>query len=534
MAATTMTSCEAVVHHDSIAKLAPCGARSLAQLSDDELLANTRRLVGRSNQLLAALLVHLSEVEVRGVHRTRSCASLYTYCIYELRFSEDAAARRSAAARFAKAFPALLDAVAAGELHLTGLLMIGPHLTPENHENVLGRAKFRTKKELTKLVRELNPLPEVPDRIEPLGPAPARRATSPTWEQMVTSWSPEVRELAPGARPADWANLIDGTPNAAERANDGRDPCRAGGGGRGGGHGNESRFEDVTSELCATNDEALPVGPAPMDLPPVAGPQHFQIQFGSTEEHVQLVERAKALLARTRPGVTLGELHLEAMKLLVASLEKRRFGGDDRPPKRAKTPSQLPSPSLTPTRTTLSANSDGSRPEAPHERRRRATSSEVDEPLRAEPRQRVTSSEIDAPPHSEPRRVTSSEMDEPSHGEARQRVTSSKIDALPRGETRRRGRYIPAAVRREVYRRDGACCAFVDARGQRCRETHYLELHHLQPFARNGAHLASNLTLRCVAHNALAAQRDFGPQLMAERRGSTRHEALAAQTRVKK
>ena len=98
-----------------IAKLAPGGAPGLAELSDAELLASTRRLVGKSNQLLAALLVHLAEVEVRGVHRTRGCASLYTYCIYELRFSEDAAARRSAAARFIKQFPPLFDAVAAGE-----------------------------------------------------------------------------------------------------------------------------------------------------------------------------------------------------------------------------------------------------------------------------------------------------------------------------------------------------------------------------------------------------------------------------------
>ena len=95
---------------DSVSRLIPGGAASLAQLTDEELLASTRRLVGRSNQLLAALLLHLAEVEARGVHRTRRCASLYTYCIYELRFSEDAAARRSAAARFVKQFPALLDA----------------------------------------------------------------------------------------------------------------------------------------------------------------------------------------------------------------------------------------------------------------------------------------------------------------------------------------------------------------------------------------------------------------------------------------
>jgi hypothetical protein len=169
-----MSEASSIVSRESMARLIPGHAQSLAQLSDDELLANTPRLVGKSNQLLAALLLHLAEVEARGVHRTRRCASLYTYCIYELRFSEDAAARRSAAARFVKQFPALLDAVADGELHLTGLLMIGPHLTPENQAEVLGRARFRTKKELAKLVRELNPLPGVPDLVSLSAPRPCR------------------------------------------------------------------------------------------------------------------------------------------------------------------------------------------------------------------------------------------------------------------------------------------------------------------------------------------------------------------------
>jgi hypothetical protein len=117
---------------------------SPAELSDVELLTATRRLVGRSNQLLASLLAHLAEVEARGIHRTRACASLYTYCIYELRFSEDEAFRRVSAARLVRRYPELLEAVAAGELHLTGLLMLGPLLTPDNLGEVLARAKHRT------------------------------------------------------------------------------------------------------------------------------------------------------------------------------------------------------------------------------------------------------------------------------------------------------------------------------------------------------------------------------------------------------
>jgi hypothetical protein len=126
---------------------------SVERLTDAELLASTRRLVGRSNQLLAELLAHLGEVEARGIHRTRACSSLYVYCIYELRFSEDEAFRRVAAARLVRRFPALLDAVASGELHLTGLLMLGPHLTESNLAEVLARAKHRTKRELARLVR---------------------------------------------------------------------------------------------------------------------------------------------------------------------------------------------------------------------------------------------------------------------------------------------------------------------------------------------------------------------------------------------
>ena len=112
----------------------------------------------------------------------------------------------------------------------------------------------------------------------------------------------------------------------------------------------------------------------------------------------------------------------------------------------------------------------------------------------------------------------------------RQRCEAFGNDEPPTESPRQRrqhGRYVAAAVRREVYRRDGARCTYVDARGLRCAETRYLELHHLHPFAKNGGHVASNLTLRCAAHNALAAEDDFGKGLVAERRCSGRHEAFA-------
>jgi hypothetical protein len=71
-------------------------------------------------------------------------------------------------------------------------------------------------------------------------------------------------------------------------------------------------------------------------------------------------------------------------------------------------------------------------------------------------------------------------------------------------------RYIPADVKREVWRRDAGRCAFVGTQG-RCTETGFLEFHHRVPFADGGITTSDNLELRCRAHNAYEAERWFGP-----------------------
>src|SRR5689334_8257231 len=174
---------------------------SLASLPDGELFATVQRLTARSNVALADLLAHLGEVERRGIHRERACASLYAFCRYELRLSEDSAFRRAKAARFVREYPEPRDAIAKGEIHLTGVLMIGPHLGGERHAEILQRARFRSKRELLRLIAEIDPKPEVPARVEPIGPARAGRATQAAF---VESLSGPVRELEVGSRPEDW------------------------------------------------------------------------------------------------------------------------------------------------------------------------------------------------------------------------------------------------------------------------------------------------------------------------------------------
>jgi hypothetical protein len=66
------------------------------------------------------------------------------------------------------------------------------------------------------------------------------------------------------------------------------------------------------------------------------------------------------------------------------------------------------------------------------------------------------------------------------------------------------GRHIPAAVKREVWRRDAGRCAFVGS-GGRCLEEAFLEFHHVVPYADGGPATTTNIELRCRSHNAYEA-----------------------------
>jgi HNH endonuclease len=104
-------------------------------------------------------------------------------------------------------------------------------------------------------------------------------------------------------------------------------------------------------------------------------------------------------------------------------------------------------------------------------------------------------------------------------------VSKTKLAATthPRpGRAARPGsRHIPAAVKREVWRRDGGRCAFRGEQG-RCCETGFLEFHHIVPYASGGIATRENLELRCRTHNVYETEQHVAPQaqpfLVRERR----------------
>jgi hypothetical protein len=86
---------------------------------------------------------------------------------------------------------------------------------------------------------------------------------------------------------------------------------------------------------------------------------------------------------------------------------------------------------------------------------------------------------------------------------------------MPRKSARRGD--VPRAVRREVFERDGEPCTYLDEAARRCESRAFLELDHRTPRALGGADDATNLRVRCGAHNALSAEEDFGRQYVEKR-----------------
>ncbi len=141
-------------------------------LDDAALIERVRALHGRSCTVLADLLAHLAELDRRRLYADAGFDSMHAFCVRKLGMSDQAAFKRVRVARTARRFPAIFDAIAQRRLHLSGLVVLCPHLTDANHSDLLTEAFGKTRRELQKLVAARAPKPDVPTSIRRL---PARR-----------------------------------------------------------------------------------------------------------------------------------------------------------------------------------------------------------------------------------------------------------------------------------------------------------------------------------------------------------------------
>ena len=110
---------------------------SLTHLSNGELLETLREKVALGRRGTAEVVALIAETEKRRLYAPAGFASMFVYCVEKLGFSEDEAHRRIQAARVARRFPVILELVADGRLHLTGVRLLKPYLTPATANSLL-------------------------------------------------------------------------------------------------------------------------------------------------------------------------------------------------------------------------------------------------------------------------------------------------------------------------------------------------------------------------------------------------------------
>src|SRR5262249_30252730 len=144
---------------------------SLSNVGDEALLRNLAALVARDRATTAEMLAHIAEVDSRKLYLPAAFPSMYAYCLGELHMSEDAAFKRIRAARAASQFPAVFASLSDGRLHLSGVVLLAPHLTPENAKELLAAATHKTKAEIERLLAQRFPRPDLPELVQALAPA---------------------------------------------------------------------------------------------------------------------------------------------------------------------------------------------------------------------------------------------------------------------------------------------------------------------------------------------------------------------------
>ena len=145
---------------------------SLTHLSNSALDAGMETVTARDHQSTADMLAWISEYDDRKRYRQVGYRSMFAYCLGRMNLSDDEAGKRIHAARAARRFPAIFAAVADGRLHLTAVVMLAPHLDERAADELLAAATRKTKAEIELLLAERFPKPDVPMRIEAIGPTP--------------------------------------------------------------------------------------------------------------------------------------------------------------------------------------------------------------------------------------------------------------------------------------------------------------------------------------------------------------------------
>ena len=135
------------------------------RLADHVVLPGLASVVAQGCANTAETLAYIAVADERKLYLPAAYPSMHQYCLGELHMSEDSAAKRIQAARAARKFPAIFDAVEQGRLHVSGVGLLAPHLARENVTELIAAAAHKTSADIRLLLAERPPQPDAPTLV---------------------------------------------------------------------------------------------------------------------------------------------------------------------------------------------------------------------------------------------------------------------------------------------------------------------------------------------------------------------------------
>jgi len=250
-------------------------------LPDRDLVSEVKRLAQVERGATAALVASLAEMDRRRLYLGEGCSSLFAYCTRVLHLSEHAAYARIEAARAARRFPIVLERFERGELTLTNICLLRPHLREANYAELLDAVRHASKRDVERLVARIAPQPDVQAAVRKL---------------------PTVR---PPAAPASEASL------------ETQPPCIA-------------TTQHAPEAVSMLHRPSVPL------VQPLA-PERYKVQFTVSRETHDRLRRAQNLLRHSIPDGDVAAIFDRALTTLVEQLERSKLAAA-RVPRRSRAP----------------------------------------------------------------------------------------------------------------------------------------------------------------------------------------------------
>ena len=525
---------------------------SLSGLPDQVLLAHTRSLVLHEQALQLAVLDHLREIHARHLHLRLGCSSLFDYAVRELGYSEGAAWRRIKAMRLCAETAGTRERLQDGSLTLSAAAQLqntfdlqqraatatvdrgsapaGPELLPggtgtapeagtlraeaaaparpvpvldaAQRQELVAQASGKSTREVKQLLAGVAPEAAPPaERMRALGEdrwelkvvidtacqrgVEQLRALLSHVDPHLTLGQLVERLVQDGLQRYDPGRPRRGRGGGRREASAGQAPAQAQQGPAGGATSPAKRDAQEQPGVPPTPEGTSTGGSTP--VPAAGSAEQPARSFGSDTLDGGCGE-APAARSAEEPARGIGGAGTSAVAALPAPPSGREACGGSTPVRAKRSATALD----TATSAAKSAADRGPhatvpapRPTPPADQSMPTALAAVDRGCNAaSPAKRARVAQLDGRSRPQP------EAAGPSGGSAQPPLRA------------RRSRYIPAPVRRAVWRRDGGCCSYVDPHsGRRCGSRFLLELDHIVPFALGGSAEPGNLRLHCSAHH---------------------------------